>query len=166
MSGDLRSVDHPPRLQSLKAASKALIRAAGGQEAAAAETGRSQARLSAYGGPNTPDFMPIDIVLALESVTHGTPGHPLLSRLLAREAGFVLVKLPTSAGNDQDWHQAMAAVSKETSEIIERVCHALRDQKVTAAEIRDLRLREEIADAQEKLAALDALALRALEEND
>lgn len=159
-----RTLSHPPELQAGKAAFKALVRAFGGQEAAAEHTGRTQSRLSDFGNPHTPDFPPVEIVQALEAATHGQSGHPHVTRWLARSAGYALVRLPTAAAGDSDWHQAIAAVSRETSESIERVCAALADGKVTAAEVASLRIREEIAEAQERLAALDALAAQAPEE--
>lgn len=159
-----RTIIHPPELQALKESTRALVRAFGGQEAAEELTGRSQSRFSDYGNRNTPDFMPVDLVLALEACTLGAAGHPQVTRLLARNAGFALVRLPQAPAGDTDWHQAIAAVSRETSESIERVCTALSDGKVTAAEVRNLRIREEIAEAHERLAALDALAAQAPEE--
>lgn len=153
------SVTLPPRAQSLKNATKALIRAYGGQEAAEAETGKSQTQISRYGSVDSDAFAPIDFVASLEAATHGQPGHPHITRWLARNAGGVFVTLPKAASAEADWHQAMAAVAKESSEVIQRVCAALPDG-VTAAEIRELRIREEIAEAQEKLALLDAMAAR------
>lgn len=154
-----RTVSHPPALQAGKAATKALIKAAGGQEEAERFTGRSQSRLSSYGLPNTDAFITIDNVRALEAVTHGLPGHPHVTRWLAREAGGVFVTLPTAALADTDWHVEMAAVSKEVGDVIQRICLALADRTVTASEARSIR--SEIKDAQEHLAMLDALAERA-----
>jgi hypothetical protein len=156
-----RTMVLPPALQAAKAATKALIRAVGGQEAAAAETGKSHSRFACYGLPNTLDFIPVNDVHALEAVTHGLAGHPHVTRWLAREAGYALVRLPQAPGGTSDWHQAMGAVSKEVGEIIERLCTMLADGKVTGAEVREGHLRDEIRDAQERLAQLDALAAQA-----
>jgi hypothetical protein len=159
-----RTITHPPHLQAGKAATKALIRAAGGQEAASAETHKSQPRLSSYGAPNTADFIPINDVAALEAITHGAPGHPPVTRWLARQAGFTLVKLPTAPGGFTDFHRAIGAVSKEVGEAVELVCEALgNDNQVTADEVRDGRIVENIDEAIERLLALRALALNAPE---
>jgi len=157
MSGE-RTIQLPPALQAGKAATKALIRAAGGQEAAAAETSKSQPRLSAYGLPNTDDFIPIDTVAALEAVTHGLPGHPHVTRWLAREAGYDLVRRPTAPAAAGDWHAALAAVSKESGEAVSLVLGALGDGMVDKAEVRSQRILENIDEAIEKLVALRALA--------
>lgn len=156
-----RTIHHPPALQAGKAATKALIKAAGGQEEATRFTGmRSQSRLSSYGLPNTDAFMTIDSVRALEAVTHGLPGHPHVTRWLAGEAGGVFVPLPRAVLADAaDWHVEMAAVSKEVGDVIQRICLALADSKVTPVEAR--RIRGEIQEAQEHLAMIDALAERA-----
>jgi hypothetical protein len=162
VSGD-RSIVHPPHLQAGKAATKALIRAFGGQEAAEEVTGRAQSRLSAYGLPNTADFAPIDVVVALEARTHGTPGHPLVTRWLATENGYLLVPKPAALPSDVDWHMALGEAVKEMGDATQKICAALPNG-VTAEEIRKGRIREEIAEAQQRLAQLDALAVRALEE--
>ncbi len=148
-----------PRAQSLKNATKALIRAYGGQEAAEAETGKSQTQLSRYGSVDCDTFAPIDLVAALEASTHGQPGHPHVTRWLARNAGGAFVVLPKAAPTGGDWHEAMAAVAKESSEVIQKVCAALVDG-VSGEDVRRLKIREEIAEAQEKLALLDAMAAR------
>lgn len=158
-----RTVILSPDQQGLKVATKALIRAFGGQEAASAETGKSQSQLCQYGLTNTPLFAPIDVVATLEDRTHGTAGHPIVTRHMARRQGYALVRLPQAPDGDCDWHRAMGAVSKEVGDIIQRLCEALADGKVTGSEVRAGRVREEIAEAQERLAQLDALAVRALE---
>jgi hypothetical protein len=50
----------------------------------------------------------------------------------------------------------MGDVSKEVSDVIQRICGALNDRVVTPAEASAIRA--EIAEAQERLALLDALA--------
>lgn len=132
MSDD-RTVVLPPHLQAAKAATKALIRAAGGQEAAAAETGKSQPRLSAYGLPNTEDFIAIDTVAALEAVTHGQPGHPHITRWLARQAGFALVALPASTSADEFWSRHVATLLKETGDMISGIGDALQDDNAISS---------------------------------
>jgi hypothetical protein len=159
-----RTLSLPPHLQAGKVATKGLIRAAGGQEAASAETHKSQPRLSSYGATNTPDFIPINDVAALEAVTHGTPGHPHVTRWLAREAGFALVKLPTAPVGFTDFHRAIGAVSREVGEAVELVCDALGDDnQVTKREVREKKIVENIDDAIERLIALRGLALDAPE---
>lgn len=158
---DRRTVQHPPHLQAGKKAFRDLVSAFGGSVAAGAEVEKSQSRISAYGLPNTADFPPIDVVVALEQCTHGTAGHPHVLRWHARQLGYVLLKLPVCRKAAASWHRAMAAVSREVSDIIERVCTALSDEKVTAAEAR--RIREEIAEAHERLAELDALCIQIID---
>jgi hypothetical protein len=159
-----RDVTHSPDKQALKAASKRLVRAVGGVEAAALYSRPMISQLSAYGHPNAPEFMPVDVIADLEGVTHQTPDHPIITRLLARKAGFALVKLPTAPSGAVDWHREIGAISKEMGDVIQPVCEALGDGKVTADDIRTRGIREQIAEAQERLAALDALCAQALAE--
>lgn len=84
----------PPHLQGAKIAFGALVDSFGGQVAAAAETGKSQPRLSAYCHRNTLDFAPIDVIDTLEAQTVGHPGHPHVTAWLARRRGYEMVKLP------------------------------------------------------------------------
>jgi alkylation response protein AidB-like acyl-CoA dehydrogenase len=159
-----RDVTHSPDKQALKAASKRLVRAVGGVEAAAQYSRPMLSQLSAYGHPNAPEFMPVDVIADLEAVTHQTPDHPVVTRMLARKAGFALVKIPVAPTGAADWHREIGAISKEVSEVISPVCELLGDGRITAEEIRSRGLREQIAEAQERLAALDALCAQALEE--
>lgn len=128
---------HPPHLQGAKAAFKALVRAFGGQEAAEAELGKSQSRLSAYGGPNTADFPPIDLVDALEERTHGTAGWPLVTGWLCRRRGGLFLKLPEPGAPPTQWSGFMARLGKEAGELINGICTDLTDDNdVTPAEAR------------------------------
>lgn len=138
MSTD-RDIVHPPQLQQLKAATRALIRAFGGQEAAEAATGKSQSQLSNYGAPNAPGFAPVDVVLALEAATHGAPGHPHVGRFLAREAGFALVALPPAGPAGVAWNAHVACLVKEIGELLAGLGEALASgNDVRAREARAL----------------------------
>lgn len=139
MSGG-RDLVHPPLLQGLKAATKAAVRAFGGQDAAALHIGRGQSQVCNYGLPNTPDFIAVDAVLALEGATHGTPGHPHVTRYLAREAGFALAPLPSAGVPGKDWGEHSAALIKEMGDVLAGLGEALKgDHDVRAAEARALR---------------------------
>lgn len=166
MSWD-RSAANPPVMQSLKAGTKALIRAFGGQEAAAAECGKSQGHMSRYGVPHTNDFMPIDDVLRLEACTHGQAGHPHVTRVLAREAGYVLVRAAPESVAPGEWHKAIGIIPKEVGEVVELVCDALCDAEtpgaVTRREVEAKNIVGNIDEAIEKLFALRALAVTAPE---
>lgn len=159
-----RDVTHPPERQLLKAVAKSLVRAAGGVEAAALATTRSPSQLSAYGHVNAPEFMPVDVIADLEAVTHGTAGHPLATRHLARLAEFALVALPDAPDGSTDWHRSLGALAREVGDIIERVGSALaNDGAVSAAEVRDARIVEECDELIAHAIAMRALALRVLE---
>lgn len=70
----------------LKAATRKLVRDAGGCEFAETRVGKT--KLAEYGAPNMPDrFAPIDVIADLEKST----GQPLVTRELAAAAGYELV---------------------------------------------------------------------------
>lgn len=124
MSTD-HEVQHPPRLQAGKDAFRQLLDAVGGGLPGEKYTGKSQPRLSAYGLPNTDAFAPIDVVLKLEAVTHGSAGHPQVTRWLAREAGFALVRLPAPDAPATVWSQHGAQLLKEVGDIASALGSAL-----------------------------------------
>jgi hypothetical protein len=157
-----RDCSFPPEKQVLKQAAKALVRASGGVEAAEEYCSRKASQLSAYGHPNAPEFMPLDVVADLEAITHGHAGHPIVTRLLAQRAGYALVKLPDAAPDCGDWHRAMGALSKDVGDIVQAVCASMADETpgtVTASDVRERGLVGEIDEGIEKLVAMRALAL-------
>jgi hypothetical protein len=155
-----RNIVHPPALQAGKAATKALIRAAGGQEEAAPLTGRSQPRLSSYCGPNTDAFIPVDAVAALEAVTHGHPGHPHVTRWLAREAGYALLPLSRfRSAATGELHRAVGRVAKEANDVVATTCEALADGKLDKAESRRKRIIPNIDEAIDRLCELRCLVV-------
>ena len=157
MSGP-RDIALPPVLQAAKAATRALISAFGGQEAAEAETGRAQSRFSAYGGRNTPDYIPLDLVDALEDLTFGLPGWPHITRWLCRRRGGVFVRLPDAVPGPKDLQCELGAVSKETGDVLVSLGEGLRDNSLDAAE--RAASRGEIAEAIERLVLLDMMLAR------
>jgi hypothetical protein len=122
-----RLIQHPTHLQAAKAASLALVRAAGGVEAAGSEAERSKTRISDCTNVNHADFLNIREVAALEAVTHGSPNHPQVTRWLARQTHHALVKLPEpdAVAGSIDWHQHMAKLSTEANDIVSGLCRAL-----------------------------------------
>ncbi|MES2494609.1 MAG: hypothetical protein V4618_00715 [Pseudomonadota bacterium] len=139
-----------PEKQGLKVATKALVGAVGGQEACPgfARYTRHQA-YSEFGSVGHDDkFMPVDVVIDLEAVTHGMPGHPHVTRYLCDRAGGAFVKLPEAAPDAADWHKQLAALIEESRDVSMRIVEALGDRAtpglVTAAEIRAAKLMDEV----------------------
>lgn len=148
-------VSLPPEQQVLKGATRALVRAFGGQEAAAVHLGRAQSRLSDWSSVNQPAFAPIDVVMALEGVTAGTPGWPHVTRAMAAATGHVLVRLPEAMPAEADVFGWVANLAKEAGEVQAELGRALADnRKVDAAEVPAIRA--QIADLQALLAAMEA----------
>lgn len=150
-----------PDKQALKRATGQLVRAAGGQEAAVAFTRLSRHQvLSDYANPSADmatRFAAIDVVADLESLTHGTPGHPVVTRQLARFAGYALVRLPAVRAGD-DLSDQLFDVIRETSEVTLLIGKHLQENGGAGFRGRELSdIRREISEAVQALLELDAL---------
>jgi hypothetical protein len=127
----------PPLMQRAKAAYRKSVAACGGQDGTAATTGKSQGRISLYGSPNSDVFPTLDAIVEQEAVSHGTPGHPHVTRFLAREAGYELFKLPSAEAMATIWGQHLAGIAKEGGEVMTRLALALADGRLTEDEKAD-----------------------------
>ena len=145
---------HPVPLQRVKAATKALIRAAGGLEACQETTGKSTSALSRYQSVNDEAFAPIDVVAALEAITHGHAGHPPVTRLLADLAGYALFRKPQVEARGHDLLELLAGQSRAAGDIASGICTALADGKVEPHEAAPVRAN--IADLILYLLTMDA----------
>jgi hypothetical protein len=148
--------------QALKVATGRLVRAAGGQEAAVGFTRltRHQALSDAASvtAEHAARFAPIDVIADLEAVTVGTPGHPVVTRQLARQAGYALVRLPTRqripAPADRELADHLCTIMREAGEVTLILGGHLRCGEIPAG--RDAaQLRREIDDAIQALVELD-----------
>jgi hypothetical protein len=154
----------PPEQLRLKVASGKLVKAVHGTELAGEIAGMRQQRVSECTLPNCPSFFALDQVAALEAAAVGAPGWPMVTRALARHHGFELLPLPLAAPGSTDWHQSIGEISREVGEVVGEVCSALSDDNaVTAKEVRERRIIENIEEAIAKLVELQGLAQRALD---
>lgn len=120
------STDRTQRLSpnelALKLACREAVKAAGGQEFVAGETGRAQSRISDYCSQNTREFMPVDVLRKVEALSAGAPGHPHVTRALARAQGGAFVPLPDGGGQvcfaAPKLGQLLAQVAGESSDVI------------------------------------------------
>lgn len=86
---------HPEDYRALKTATRLLVQAVGGLEAAASASGAGTSRLAAYYDPNSEDdFAPIWAIADLERVA----GRPYVTTVLARLQHHALLPLPTAQG--------------------------------------------------------------------
>ncbi|MGI4880674.1 MAG: phage regulatory CII family protein [Janthinobacterium lividum] len=127
-----------PSLQALKVAARSLVQSVGGGEAAASFCRVSQPVLSTYGNINvTTAFMPIDVVVALESITVGLPGWPQVTRALASAQGCTLLPPPEERPKDKTWVEHICGLTKEMSDVIAPISAAACKGKITARDIVD-----------------------------
>ena len=157
-----RTVQHPPRLQALKAATKALVSAFGGQVAAGERLGRRHQHYSDVGLPNTSHFISIEDVIDLESETHGMAGHPHVTRALARAQGFALVRADAGDQAPEDWHSHIAGLAKMAGGLISDISQSLADDgNICTGDVAQRDMLAESAQLLDVSAALHA-ALRAV----
>ena len=118
--------DHAARIaalsaqdQELKTAFAALVRAFGGQEAVAAAHGVRQQKVSDWGNPRIAEFPPLDLIARLEACTVGHPGHPHVTGLMARRAGYLLVDqaYAEAAQDPAGLMQGLAAITAELGDV-------------------------------------------------
>lgn len=137
----------PDDLRALKTASRLVTRAVGGVEPAASVCRVNKTILAAAYDPHQPDrFLPIDVVADLELVA----ADPIVTRVLARLAGYALVPIDPAGGLEA---QALVAVFRGASDVGAEFAAAMADGRLSRAE------RGAIAD---RLVALQSAALQAV----
>lgn len=149
-----------PREQQDAEIARALIEAAGGLEAAAeiADIGKTQ--LGRYQSKTDRDSMPLRVIRALEAVTHGVRGHPIVTRFLARRAGFALVQLPETSADRGDMLKLSAAAAQQRGNADSEMMSALADGKIDAGEAAKLLplMRQRVETDVQILTELEAIA--------
>ena len=149
--------------RALKAATRRLMKATGGQEGAAATIFEAkgvrprQQRLSDCGNEAHADYLRLDEVGHLEDVAERDRSWPQVTRALASRHGFLLIAIPKGCPTSRDWLKEQAALSQDVVDVTGRIATALSDDgTVTAGETGDL-IRD-IDEAMAKLAMLRAMA--------
>lgn len=137
----------------IKAATRRLVKACGGQESCALIDGindRHQhfSEVGLVSEKFESKFLRLDHVALLEADC----GVPELTRELARATGHTLVKLPRPMAAEAPI-PALISIAKESTEVVSTGWEALADGRITPVE-RTV-LRKQIADALEALLALD-----------
>lgn len=115
----------------LKVAAGTLVKRLGGHEAARLVAGRSPERLNAYQDLHKPDFMPLDVVLRMERAYVEMGGEPIITLLLARQHGLLVVPVPKGEG---ELGREMARMLREAAEAAARHLEAMQDGRLSEAE--------------------------------
>ncbi len=132
-----RTVPLSPADLVLKRETRDLIADVGGQEPAARYSRPRQQAFSDFGSPNVDRFIEIDAVRDLETATRGKTGWPRITRRLAAEQNCAVVVLPDADASAGDWHQRIADLTKEHSDVAAGLMQALADGTVDARDVRD-----------------------------
>ncbi|WP_310498288.1 hypothetical protein [Sandarakinorhabdus sp.] len=128
-----------PRDQAMKRATRALIEAVGGIEAAAVLCRVGKTKLAEYASVNHPEaWMPADVVRDLMAVTRGCAGRHALLAMLAADAGAALVMLPDHALAPTDLIEVIPALAKESADVVSRLVDAAAGRGNARALIKDI----------------------------
>lgn len=113
-----------------------LVEQAGGLKNAAYFTGKSTSHIGRYQSPNDHDSITLRDIRKLEECTVGKGGHPLITRYLANQNGFVLIKLPTDNPSPGQLMKYIGAMTKELGEVSKHILDALADGEIDSDEAR------------------------------
>lgn len=113
-----------------------LVEQVGGLKNASYFTGKSKSQIARYQSPNDRDSIPLRDVRRLEERTVGQGGHPLITRYLANQNGFVLVQLPGEKPKPLQLMKYIGAMSKELGDVSKHILDALADGTIDGDEAR------------------------------
>lgn len=149
MSTD-RTAQLSPEELALKLATREAVIAAGGQVFVAGEVGRSQGVVSDWGSPQTAAFAPLNAVRRIEALGAGKPGHPHVTRALARAQGLRLGGAMPESDNVHlsDW---LCDLTGEHADVVRALASA-------RSSLKDLSLNQRAALAREIDQLVDVLA--------
>ena len=155
--GKKEEISLSPHDLALKRQIRALIQAVGGFEVAAEYSRLGKSQLQRCASENEPDFLPVDVMIALEEITCGHRDWPHLTRHSARHQHLALLSLPELEPASSDClMSALAVASREHSDIASGLLDALKDGKPLAAAKR-AELRREAIESAEAAMRLHAL---------
>lgn len=137
----------------LKAATRRLVKACGGQESCVLIEGIGNERHQHFSEVGLPTFATKFLRLDQVALLEADCGQPEISRELARATGHKLVKLPRAMAAEAPV-PALLSIAKESTEVVSTGWDALADGQITPKERG--KMRKEIADAVEALLELDA----------
>ncbi len=128
-------IDRPKSLAEyavLKQASKRLIRACGGLEAASLVTRVGHSELARYYDPTEKLFMPIDVAADLETIART----PTVTQSLASMLDFTLVQVQPdiNAQPDHHWTVLLANLGGETASALRQIGSALSEHGTLTAQ--------------------------------
>lgn len=129
MPGSIPGPMKPRPAGSLKAAVAELVTAAGGLERCAELTGRSTTQLFRYTNPESPDQMPVNVIMALEAIA----ARPIVTAFLAQALDHVLLPvLPAAAAGDV--LPGTATLAAEHSDFFAKLAADLADGRIDPRE--------------------------------
>ncbi len=124
-----------PDEQVLASATKKAIKASGGLDDCARETGLSTSQLSRCCSPNERDSITIRDALTIESIGHGAAGHPHILRAYARLMNCVVIPMPDGPDDADGLSQSVMTLTAELGDVAQAIAEAMRDRIVTPAEV-------------------------------
>ncbi|MBN7764026.1 hypothetical protein JF546_17085 [Nitratireductor aquimarinus] len=114
----------------IKAAQRDMISAAGGIERVAEIVGYSKSTVGRWNNGDSPDLMPLDALISLESET----GMPVMTTALAELSGRRLSDPKEVADAEADIMRGYAGLCSKAGEMMAMMAEAMSDGKITPAE--------------------------------
>jgi len=133
----------------LKAATRDLVKMAGGPNRASTVTRVVPSKLTEYGSPHLSTHMPLDVIADLEADV----GEPVVTSVLADLMGFVLVPKAATKQPDQTIAASMGEVAKDVGDVLCKLGAALSDGSVTVEEA--LKILPSVREAETELSELE-----------
>ena len=152
---DSRRISGAEQRQAL--AVRQAVEAAGGLEACAQVTAAGRSQLHRCTSPHHPDSITIRDAMAIESIGHGRPGHPHITRMMALAQGHVLIRLPDCPDDPHGLMLTVVQMTKDMGDVAERIGDSLAhgsdgDEDVTGIEAMAALI--ELQDLEERCAVL------------
>lgn len=145
-----RDIRHPAALVAIKLACARAVDAAGGQVLVAAETGRSQGRISDFCNITTPDFMPLDVAATVDALALGATGaSPIADALARHRAALAGADAATAVPAPMTDHAAR--ISIESAQLVSAMVTRLADRLSATAQ---MEVEREAAEVQAAIAAM------------
>lgn len=139
----------------LKSAAIDAVEAAGGIEASGLVTLRGKSTVGRWHTANVADLPTVDSALLLDRVSVARGAQPRITRAMAHELGYSLVKSAVGSAAPASLLAAQVAIVREGGDVQVAIAEALADNRIDSGERR--RIRNEIADLMEALHVLDSI---------
>lgn len=118
----------------LAAATKQAIKAAGGLEDCARETGLSTSQISRCSSRDHRDSLTLRAAVTIDDLSHGAPGAPHILRAFGRLMNCVVIPMPDGPADADGLLQSVMELTAELGDVAQSIRAALSDSVITDRE--------------------------------